>query len=51
MAELCLVPQCYNARRQGLDLNRWPRIAEIEAAALATPAAQASHPDAFVSAG
>jgi maleylacetoacetate isomerase len=46
MAELCLVPQCYNARRQGLDLSRWPRIAAIEAAALATPAAQKSHPDA-----
>ncbi len=51
MAELCLVPQCYNARRHGLDLDRWPRIAAIEAAALATPAAQQSHPDAFVSAG
>lgn len=51
MAELCLVPQCYNARRQGLDLSRWPRIAAIEAAALATPAALGSHPDAFVSAG
>ena len=51
MAELCLVPQCYNARRQGLDVSRWPRIAEIEAAALATPAAQKSHPDAFVTGG
>lgn len=46
MADLCLVPQCYNARRQGLELNRWPRIAAIEAAALATAAAQSSHPDA-----
>lgn len=46
MAELCLVPQCYNARRQGLDLGSWPRIAAIEAAALSTPAAQRSHPDA-----
>ena len=51
MAELCLVPQCYNARRQGLELGQWPRIAAIEAAALATRAAQASHPDAFVSGG
>lgn len=47
MAELCLIPQCYNARRQGLDLQKWPRIAAIEAAALATPAARSSHPDAF----
>lgn len=47
MAELCLVPQCYNARRQGLDLGSWPRLSAIEAAALATAAAQSSHPDAF----
>lgn len=46
MAELCLIPQCYNARRQGMDLGSWPRIAAIEAAALATAAAQRSHPDA-----
>ena len=47
MADLCLIPQCYNAQRQGLQLGRWPRIAATYAAALATPAAQASHPDAF----
>ena len=48
MADLCLVPQCYNARRQGLDISaRWPRIAAIEAACLATEAGQRSAPDAF----
>lgn len=46
MAELCLIPQCYNARRQGMDIAAWPRIAAIEAAALATAAARSSHPDA-----
>ncbi len=46
MADLCLIPQCYNARRQGLDIADWPRIAAIEAAALATAAARSSHPDA-----
>lgn len=45
MADLFLIPQCYNARRQGLDLRPWPRIAAIEAAALATPSGQASAPD------
>lgn len=47
MADLCLLPQCYNARRQGLELGRWPRIAAIETACLATEAAARSHPDRF----
>lgn len=48
LADLCLVPQCYNARRQGMDLAaRWPRIAAIEAACLATPSAQRSAPEAY----
>jgi maleylacetoacetate isomerase len=47
LADLCLVPQCLNARRQGLDVGRWPRIAAIEAHCLRTAAAQASAPEAF----
>lgn len=47
LADLCLIPQCLNARRQGLDLARWPRIAAIEAHCLTTVAAQASAPEAF----
>lgn len=47
LADLCLVPQCYNARRQGMDISRWPRIAAIEAACLATPSGQRSAPEAF----
>lgn len=47
LADLCLIPQCHNARRQGIELARWPRIAAIETACLATAAAQASRPDAF----
>ena len=48
MADLCLVPQCYNARRQGLDIGaRWPRIAAIEAACLATDSGKRSAPDAW----
>lgn len=49
LADLCLVPQLANARRFGVELV-WPRILEIEAAALATPAfadtAPARRPDA-----
>lgn len=47
LADLCLVPQCYNARRQGIDLAAWPRIHTIEQAALATEAGQRSAPDAY----
>lgn len=48
MADLCLVPQCYNARRQGMDIAaRWPRIAAIEAACLAQPSGQRSAPEAY----
>lgn len=48
MGDLCLIPQCYNARRQGIELSRWPRIAAVEAACLATGAAQQSHPDRYM---
>ncbi len=51
MADLCLLPQCYNARRQGLDLARWGRISAIESACQATEAATRSHPDQFKPAG
>jgi len=37
LADLCLVPQLYNARRWGMDLGRWPRLAAVEAACLALP--------------
>lgn len=47
VADLCLVPQCYNARRQGLDPARWPRVHAIEQEALRTEAGQRSAPDAY----
>ena len=47
MADLYLVPQVYNARRYDVDLAPYPRLVKAEAAALATDAAKASHPDAF----
>lgn len=46
-ADLFLVPQLYNARRHDVDLSHFPRVLAIEAAALSTEAAKASHPDRF----
>ena len=37
VADICLVPQLGNARRFGVDVNRFPRLL-IEAACLALPA-------------
>jgi maleylacetoacetate isomerase len=46
-ADLCLVPQLYNARRFGLDVAAgFPRAAAIEARCLALPAFAAAVPEA-----
>lgn len=45
LADLCLVPQLYNARRFGMNAARWPRLARADAAACAIPAFAAAHPD------
>jgi maleylacetoacetate isomerase len=45
LADICLVPQIYNARRLGLDLGAMPRIHAIMAALEAVPAIAAAHPD------
>ncbi|NHB76304.1 maleylacetoacetate isomerase [Rhodobacter calidifons] len=45
LADLCLLPQIYNARRWGVDLAPFPRVAEVAAALEALPAFQAAHPD------
>ena len=46
LADCCLVPQIYSARRFEVDVSAWPRIAGIEARAAGHPAFQAAHPDA-----
>jgi maleylacetoacetate isomerase len=46
LADICLVPQVYNARRWGVDLTAFPRIVAIDAALTAIPAFAAAHPDA-----
>ncbi len=48
LADLLLVPQCYNAGRQEIDVGaEFPRLKAWVDAALATPSGQASHPDRF----
>lgn len=44
VADLCLIPQVYNALRFDVDLSATPKIRAIYERALATPACQASHP-------
>ncbi len=41
LADLCLVPQVYNARRWGVDLSGLPRITAIDAHLATLPAFQA----------
>lgn len=45
LADLCLVPQFYNARRFGVDLSTFPRLIAVERNLLALPAFAAAHPD------
>jgi maleylpyruvate isomerase len=45
-ADVCLVPQVFNARRFSVDLNSFPRILAIDAACRGMPAFQAAAPDA-----
>lgn len=48
MADLFLVPQCYNALRSEIALEReFPLLARIDANCLATPSCQAAHPDRY----
>lgn len=45
LADICLVPQLYNARRYGADVAPFPTLLRVEAACTALPAFQAAHPD------
>jgi maleylacetoacetate isomerase len=46
LADLCLVPQLFNARRWGMDFAGLERLADIDRAAAALPAFQAATPEA-----
>lgn len=45
LADICLLPQLYNADRWGVSLNPLPRIRTIRAELDAIPAVAAAHPD------
>lgn len=45
MADICLVPQVYNAERWGADIAGLPRVCRIAAACAELPAFRAAHPD------
>lgn len=45
LADCCLVPQVYNARRYGVDMGAFPTLQRIEAACLALPAFDAARPE------
>ncbi len=51
VADICLIPQLYNARRWGMDLALWPRLVAVENACLALTAftltAPETQPDAI----
>lgn len=51
LADLCLVPQVYNARRWGVDLRAFPRIEAVAATLETLPAFAAAHPDKVNPAG
>lgn len=46
VADVCLVPQMYNARRFGVDLAVFPRLVAVDAALNALPAFTAARPEA-----
>jgi maleylpyruvate isomerase len=46
LADVCLVPQLYSARRFGVDTAAYPTLARVEAACAALPAFRGAHPDA-----
>ncbi len=45
IADCCLVPQMYNARRYGVNLEPYPTMLRIEQACLALPAFDAARPE------
>ncbi len=45
LADICLVPQMYNARRFGVPLDDFPLLVRADAEATALPAFAAAHPD------
>ncbi|MES1974229.1 MAG: maleylacetoacetate isomerase [Pseudomonadota bacterium] len=51
LADICLVPQLYNARRFSVPLDAFPKLVKADAAAAAIPEIAAAHPDRIGPAG
>ena len=51
IADLCLAPQLYNARRFGVDLTPYPKLTAIETNLLALPAFDKARPEMQPDAG
>jgi maleylacetoacetate isomerase len=47
IADICLVPQCYNAARFEVSLDAYPTVKRVAQAARATDAAEQSSPERF----
>lgn len=45
LADICLIPQLYNAHRWGCELSAFQRLADIETRCLALPAFDAARPE------
>jgi maleylacetoacetate isomerase len=45
LADICLVPQMFNARRFDMTLDRWPTLVRADASATALEPFAAAHPD------
>lgn len=45
LPEICLIPQVYNARRFGVDMDRYPALRDIDAACVSTAAFEAAAPE------
>lgn len=45
LADICLVPQIYNARRWGVDLEPFPTLLRVEEACFALPAFERARPE------
>ncbi|MCR9078134.1 MAG: maleylacetoacetate isomerase [Hyphomonadaceae bacterium] len=46
LAEICLIPQMYNARRFDIDLSGYPKLLEVEASCMELAAFQKAVPEA-----
>lgn len=51
LADICLLPQLYNAHRFGLDLAPYPTLQRIEAACQAVEAFERARPESQIDAG